>query len=254
MNPVGRLVLIGLAGVMLSATSAPAGERFWILLERFEHVGENCPDGVGCTLRREFTSRLLQSANSAGLYRLFGILTPHAPSVVAPSGNPLAPRICDAGQDAITVGFDPLDLPESVKTESLRGVRAVYTDLRQLAAPPGFSAGFGEDLHTKFVERLESGGIKVLDKNAITQVPGQPRLNLYFSFTDPEGICEYEYSVFASLTQEVLLARNMRIKITAGVWSFSTSSTARDHSGNERDAILRVADAFVRDHRSVNPK
>lgn len=126
--------------------------------------------------------------------------------------------------------------------------------MRPLAAPPGFAAGFGEGLHKQFVERLERGGVKVLDENAISQVPGQPRLNIYFSFSDPDGVCDYEYSVFASLTQEVLLARNMRIKVTAGVWSFSTSSTAKDHSGNERDAILRVADAFVRDHRSVNPR
>lgn len=254
MTTIARFLSICLTGLLLSATSALAGERFWILWERFEHVGDNCPDGVGCTLRREFSSRLLQSANSAGLYRLFGILSPHAPSVVAPSSNPLAPKVCDAGQDAITVGFDPLDLPESIKTESLRGIRAVFTDLRPLAAPPGFAAGFGEDLHKQFVARLERGGVKVLDENAISQVPGQPRLNIYFSFTDPDGVCDYEYSVFASLTQEVLLARNMRIKITAGVWSFSTSSTAKDHAGNERDAILRVADAFVRDHRSVNPR
>jgi hypothetical protein len=52
----------------------------------------------------------------------------------------------------------------------------------------------------------------------------------------------------------VLLSRDLRIKVSAGVWSFSTSSTAANHSGTERDAILQVAQALVRDHQQVNPR
>lgn len=259
MIAAARLVLAGVIracafGALCLPATGQADERFWILWERFEQVGENCPNGSGCTLRREFSSRLLPSGNVQGLYRLFGVLSPHEPTSISPSPHPLAPQICDKGQEALAVGFDPLDLPQSVKIESLRGIDAIYTDLRALAAPPGATDGFGKDVHRTFVEKLENAGIRVVDENMITQVEGQPKLNLYFSFTDPDGVCDYEYSVFASLTQEVLLARKMRIKITAGVWSYSTSSTAKDHVGNERDAILRIADAFIRDHRSVNPR
>ena len=155
-------------------------------------------------------------------------------------------------QADLTLGFDPLALPKSVKGEVLRGINALHLDLTTLKSPPGFSNGFGPQLHQKFVERLAAAGIRVVPKDQLPSLPGQPTLNLYFSFSDPDDLCDYQYSVFASLSQEVLLARDVRIKVAAGVWSFSTGSSAADHQGTEADAILRVADQFVRDHRAVN--
>lgn len=250
----GRLFGPPLVAALGLAQPGQAEERFWVLWERYHHVGSNCPDGAGCRLKRSFSSRQLHSARPASLYRLFGVLDPHAPATIAPSRNPDAPRICDAEDTAITLGFDPLALPKSIKIEALRGVEAVFVDLRSLRAPPGFPDSFGADLHGRFVTRLEQGGMRVVDEEALANLPGQPRLNLYFSFTDPQGACDYTYSVFSSLTQEVLLARDLRIKISAGVWSYSTGSTAKDHRGNEPDAILRVAEALLRDHRAVNPR
>lgn len=251
-----RVLPFALAACLVSLTVptvAKADDRFWILWERFQHVGNNCPDSVECFQRREFTTRLLESAKPASLYRLFGVMDPHNVTAVAPSQDPDAPKVCNANEAPIGIGFDPFKLPQSIKVEALRGISSVFLDLRSLRAPPGFSSGFGPDLHQKFVQYLEGAGIQVVDEEALAHVPGQPRLNVYFSFTDPDSTCDYEYSVFSSLSQEVLLVRDLRIKISAGVWSYSTGSTAKGHIGNEADAIMRVADALIRDHRQVNP-
>lgn len=234
--------------------SAVAEDRFWILWEKFRYVGENCPHGTDCILKRDFASRPLRPDYSADLYRMFGVMDPRGQSAPRQDSHPEAPEICAADQDQIAVGFDPLQIPQSLKIEALRGIKTIHMDLRNLSAPPHYSDSFGQDIHTEFSRRLTAAGIRVVDKEVITTVPGQPSLSIFFSMRDAVGDCDYEFSVFASLSQEVLLARDIRIKVTAGVWAHSTGSNDSLHMGDERDAILRVADAFILDHRTVNPK
>lgn len=231
-----------------------AEDRFWILWEKYRYVGADCPDGASCLVKREFSSRPLNAEDPASFYRMFGVMDPRGLAQPKTMEHPDAPEVCTNQSSELTVGFDPLAVPQSLKVEALRGIDTLHVDLRRLKAAPGHSSDFGEKLHIRFVDRLRRAGIKVVDAESITTVPGQPKLSIFFSFRDPEGNCRYEYSVFASLTQDVMLARDIRIKINAGVWSFSTGSTAKDHEGDERDAILSVADAFIRDHRQVNPR
>lgn len=231
-----------------------AEDRFWILWERFRHVGQDCPNGAGCIVKREFASRPLTPEYPANIYRMFGVMDPGIGALPDQASHPDAPAVCSPQQTQLAVGFDPLELPQSLKIEALRGIKAIHVDLNNLKSPPGFSSSFGPDLHREFVAILAKAGINVVDKDTLANVPGQPALSLFFSMRDPDGSCLYEYSVFASLSQDVMLARDIRIKITAGVWSFSTGSTAKDHRGDERSAILRVAEAFIRDHRQVNPR
>lgn len=242
------LLLLGLTA------PAQAEDRFWILWERYRYSGENCPNGQNCVLKRDFASRPLQPQYPETIYRMFGAAGPRGFAHEPPSLHPEAPQVCDPKQAQLAVGFDPIQLPQSLKIEALRGVDQLHVDLRNLKAPPGFSDSFGTSLHRRFVATLERAGIEVLTEEEVTTVPGHPKLSIFFSFTDPDGHCDYTYSVFASLSQEVLLVRDLRIKITAGVWAYSTGSTAMDHHGTEEDAILRVAEAFIRDQRQVNPR
>ncbi len=246
--------LTGVIGVMAFANigSAQTQDRFWILWERVKHVGQHCPGGAQCAEQHTYSSRPLETNNSGFIYRLFGLSSALHKGGELPLDHPDAPLICRHNQAELTQGFDPETLPKSEKIEVLRGVSALHMDLSNLKAPPGFSDTFGAGVHAQFVSLLQEAGIRIVDADALALVPGQPVLNLYFSFSDPEDLCDYQYSVFASLSQEVLLARDLRIKVSAGVWSYSTGSTALDHVGNEADAILRVAEAFVRDHRQVN--
>ncbi|TCL01138.1 hypothetical protein BXY66_2447 [Shimia isoporae] len=227
-------------------------DRFWIIWERIKYIGQHCPNGAACLVDKTYASRPLDTDNTAFIYRLFGVSEGRNHASHLLGEHPNAPQICPDNQVPLALGFEPEALPRSEKVEALRGVQALHVDLNGLKAPPGFGDNFGQVLHAKFVKRLEAGGVRVVDKDTLSRLPGQPVLNLYFSFTNSNGDCDYAYSVFAALNQDVLLARDLRIKIPAGVWSFSTGSAARDHSGNEEDAILRVASAFLRDHRKVN--
>lgn len=244
----------GLIGIMAFATvgSAQTQDRFWILWERVKQVGLHCPGGVQCTQQHTYSSRPLETNNSGFIYRLFGLNGALQGGRELPLDHPDAPLICRRNQAELTLGFDPDALPKSEKIEVLRGVTTLHVDLTSLKAPPGFSDTFGTVLHAQFVTLLQEADIRIVDEDALALVPGQPVLNLYFSFSNPDDLCDYQYSVFASLSQDVLLARDLRIKVSAGVWSYSTGSSALNHVGNEADAILRVAEAFVRDHRQVN--
>jgi len=227
-------------------------DRFWLLWEKVSFVGNHCPGGPLCQEKRQYVSRPLDTKNTGFIYRLFGLRAGGQRGAAWPQDHPDAPVICQRNQAALNLGFDPSALPRSEKTEVLRGLDKLHLDLRSLKAPPGFPEDFGARLHDEFVARLRVAGIQVVSKDALHLLAGQPTLNLYFSFTDPDGQCRYSYSVFASLSQEVLLTRDLRIKVVAGVWSFSIGSSAKDHSGDEHQAILRVADAFIRDHQHVN--
>lgn len=237
----------------LLAPVAQAEDRFWLLWERYHQVGPDCPNGAGCLTKREFSSRPLSSENSADIYRMFGVMDPRSFGETFRSSDPAAPAVCDDQSTELALGFDPLAVPQSLKIEALRGISTIHVDLTRLKPAPGHSTDFGPRVHRAFVAKLTAAGLRVVDADTIKTIPGQPTLNIFFSFNDPQGQCHYEYSVFASLTQDVMLARDIRIKINAGVWAYSTGSKDQTHSGDERAAILRVADALIRDHRQVNP-
>lgn len=242
-----------LVPALLAGTVAHAQEdRFWILWEKVRYIGRHCPDGASCLVERAYASRPLKTENTGFIYRLFGATDGNSLNAFRAGEHPDAPRVCAKNQADISLGFEPEALPRSEKVEVLRGIEAVHVDLTDLKSPPGYDDAFGKTLHGEFVHALSVSGVRVVDKDEVARIPGQPVLNLFFSFSGPDSDCEYEYSVFASLTQNVLLSRDLRIKIPAGVWSFSTGSTARDHTGSEEDAIMRVAEAFVRDHSRVN--
>lgn len=238
----------------LTPTLVSANDRFWILWERYHQVGPDCPNGANCLTKREFSSRPLPREQSANIYRLFGVMDPRGFNGASDQPDPNAPQVCDANDANLKIGFDPLAVPQSLKVEALRGVKALHVDLTRLKAAPGHAQDFGAKVHRAFVAKLAAAGLRVVDEESIRTIPGQPTLNIFFSFNDPDGHCDYEYSVFASLSQDVMLARDIRIKIHTGVWAFSTGSSDTNHRGDERAAILKVADALIRDHRQVNPR
>jgi len=235
-----------------SPVGSEGSDRFWILWEKQEMVGANCPDGQQCILKRNYASRLVDGINLQKMYRLFGLMDGAALATGRLAEHPQAPRICQHNDPEVQLGFNPERLPMVEKIEVLRGLTGVNFDLRNLTPPPGHSSDFGRKLHTQFVAKLEDAGIKVLTKQEVAHTPGQPVLNIYFSHNDLNGACDYEYNVFASLSQTVLLTRDLRVKISAGVWSYSMGSTSDKHRGSEADIILGVADSFITDYRLVN--
>lgn len=237
-----------------SAVEAQSGDRFWILWEKFQYAGEGCPNGPNCLVRRNFTSRLFPDVELSSIYRLFGLMDGSALAEGRLSEHPDAPRICQHNDAEVVLGFDPEALPKSEKIEALRGLKGVSFNLTKLKAPPGARNDFGPSLQKAFEARFRAAGLKILTPEQAKRTPGQPELAVFFAYTDPDGHCEYTYSVFASLSQTVLLTRDLRIKISAGVWAYSTKPPAGDAHGSEYDSILKIADALVKDYLSVNPK
>ncbi|RMD48133.1 MAG: hypothetical protein D6832_04540, partial [Alphaproteobacteria bacterium] len=60
------------------------------------------------------------------------------------------------------------------------------------------------------------------------------------------------YSVFASLTQTVLLTRDVRTKLEVGTWAASDGPSDEYPDATEADAILRVIDRFIADWKKAN--
>ncbi|MCT8159330.1 hypothetical protein [Pseudoruegeria sp. SHC-113] len=245
---VGLVMLLGGGGA--SAQPLEPQERFWILWEHIEHSGQNCPDGASCETRRSYTSRLFEPLDKRGVYRLFGLLDLHAARRGQSAEHPEAPRICQHTDSEVLLGFDPERLRLSEKIDALAGLPGVHVNLRGLKAPEGFEGDFGGGLQAAFESRFKAAGIRLLTEEEMEQTPGQPKLNVYFSRTNPDTGCWY--SVFASLSQTVLLTRDIRIKLVAGTWAMSAGYSADTPDATEYGSILRVADAFVRDYLKAN--
>ena len=148
------------------------------------------------------------------------------------------------------LGFNPHALPLTAKSEALRNLPGVYFNLRNLKAPATYDGPFGEVLQREVTKKLRHAGIRVLSKAEHQLVPGQPQLNIYFSNTNPTTGCRF--SIYASLTQTVLLSRNHIVKFKAGTWGTSGGFTLDAPHRREFDAILHVVDIFIRDYWKAN--
>lgn len=217
-------------GVLMAAVLLPfplsADDRFWILWEKRSFVGIGCPTGSECRQIRNFTSRMFQPRNLDSIYRLFGQLDGRALADGRLAVELDAPRICQHNASEVQLGFNPETHPISDKLDALKDLKGIGLDIRAIKPPPGYSDTFGAELQSEFEQVLARAGLPVVTPELAQSLPGQPVLNIYFSFQDANGDCDYRYSVFASLSQTALLTRNLTTKLSVGVWSFSTGSGA----------------------------
>lgn len=84
------------------------------------------------------------------------------------------------------------------------------------------------------------------------QTPGKPQLNIYFSNANAKTGCTY--SLFASLSQTMLLTRNHTVKLKVGTWGSTGGPSADFPHGNEYDAVMRVVDKLLADYKRANSK
>lgn len=223
-------------------------QRYWLLQEDVQQVGQSCPEGSGCTPHLSYVVRGFPHGSQDLLAPLLDLLGPPV------EGKADVPVFCAAGDSAARLGFDPESIPAAHKLAALRGITAVGLDLRKTKAPPGASADFGEILQSEFSARLETAGLRVVTPDEATQLPGGPTLNVYFSVNEGKGDCAYRYSIFASLSQTALLTRDLQTKLLVGVWSLSAETPEEDANGTEMASLLGVADAFVADFQEANSR
>lgn len=233
-------------------SAAEVKDLFWVLWEKREMIGDDCPNSVSCVYRRSFQSRLLAQHRARPLVKLFA---ENEDLKWSSGGKALSPpRICqDTEPHGATLGNPELQLLSN-KLDAMRGLVGVGMNLRNLRPPPGHRSDFGDRLQAVFEEKFRNVGLIVVSPDEAARLPGQPKLNLFLSFTAPDSTCEYTYSVFASLSQTALLSRDLRTKLSVSVWSVSTKPSSDFPNANEFDAVVRVADAFVADYREANAK
>lgn len=255
MRRLSTAILTSVALTFTPATSIAQGipkveDRFWILWEKEGFNGTGCPEGAACVFRRDFRATLLSDKVTPQLQKLFQKEEAvHESGRLGPATD--APRVCQQHGAAAFLEDDPELQLLSDKLDALRGLVGVGLDLRKLRPPPGESSVFGQRLHEAFARRFRDAGLIVVSPEESARLPGQPKFNLFFSFTDDDSTCEYTFSVFASLSQTALLSRDLRTKLSVGVWSFSTKPK-HGEALTEYDAILRAADAFIEDFKEAN--
>lgn len=235
---------------VFAQTAAEPTDRLWIMWEHFAEAS-GCGNDQQCPPHRFYTTRLLGLPTTERLQKTFGMLDRLALIRGLPPENPNAPRICQHQDPEVLAGFQPEKLPVSEKIDALRGLEGVEINLRTLQAPVGYSGDFGGYLQAEVERRFRQAGIRILNEDERMRTPGRPKLNVYFSNTDPVSGCHY--SVFASLSQTVLLTRNLQTKLEAGTWASSDGPSDDNPNGTESDAILRVLGKFIDDFHKANP-
>ena len=234
--------------LMLPELARADDPRFWLLQLNTEQVGQSCPEGVGCASHSSYVVRSFPRGSENMVLPLIDLLDP-----ASETGTDV-PVFCAAGDATARLGFDPESVPPAHKLAALKGLTAVGLDLRKTAIPPGANSDFGEALHNAFAAKLMAAGLKVTTPEKSKDLPGQPALNIYFSFSEGNGDCIYRYSIFASLSQTALLTRDLQTKVVVGVWSLSAKTPKQDASGTEMTNLLGVADALVADFQQANSR
>lgn len=251
----GQVVSVALTVAIIATASAAQEDdgqhdRLWIMWEHFATDG-TCENPGECPPQRYYTTRLVGFPNTDRLQRTFGMLDRLALIRGMPPEHPQAPRICQHRDPEVLAGFQPEKMPMSEKIDALRGLEGVEIDLRSLKAPVGYSGDFGGYLQAEVERRFRQAGIRILTEDERMLTPGRPKLNVYFSNTDPVSGCHY--SVFASLSQTVLLTRNLDTKLEVGTWATSGGPSEDYPNGTESDAILRALGQFIEDFHKANP-
>lgn len=222
--------------------------RYWLLQQNSEQIGQSCPEGVGCSTHSSYVVRSFPHGSESLVQPLIALLDP------AGQAGADVPVFCAAGDSAARLGFDPESVPPAHKLAALKGLTAIGLDLRKTKPPPGAVADFGDILHNAFAEKLQAAGLLVVTPEVAKTLPGQPSFNVYFSFTEGYGDCNYRYSIFASLSQTALLTRDLQTKVVVGVWSISVKTPSQDASGTEMANLIGVAEALVVDFQQANSR
>lgn len=236
----------------LAQSESPQLEnRIWFTWERKYVNPQVCAERGHCDPISEYLTRLVETPTSDKAYQMIGSIDRMLQSQNTPVEHPEAPRICQATNPDAVLGFDPETWEMSEKLEPLRGLQGVHFDMTKLKSPMGYAGEFGPDVHNHMVTKFVDAGIPYLTKDEMDLTPGKPHLNIFFSNTNPDNGCTF--SVFASLSQTMLLTRNHTIKVKSGTWGSGGGYDADFPDRSEYDAIFLVVDKFIENWQEANP-
>lgn len=235
---------------VLALESGEVDTRFWILKEETTTGTDNCRAGE-CPSFQDFTTRLFNPRDRTQLDRIMALLDFQNAANGLPLEHPEAPEFCAAqlpGPNEVI--WNPEWLEMSHKLESLRGLEGIHVDVSGLKAPVGFKGEFGALLQEAVETKFRAAGIRIVDKEEVMRIPGQPKLAVYFSATNPDSGCWW--SVFATMTQTAVLTRNIHVKLNVGSWAFMKGYDVDSPDATEFAAINEVFDQFVADFKAAH--
>lgn len=234
----------------IPAASQTDISRIWLTWEHIRPNKELCQKKNLCRPISHFVTRLFEEPSLQRARAIVGSLDALAAkrAIKVPASE--TPRFCQNVNAMKVLGFDSEAWPLSKKLDALRGIKGIHFDLRTLKPPVGYVGEFGAGVQTIVEQKFHKAGLRVLSKAEMEKTSGQPRLNIYFSNTNPQTGCHFR--VFARFSQTVLLSRNHTVKLRAGTWGMSGGFSKEFPNRSEFDAILVVVDQLLADYRRAN--
>ncbi|MCP5075811.1 MAG: hypothetical protein GY947_21285 [Rhodobacteraceae bacterium] len=249
-----RKLLTALLAVLCATTSATFGQseanRIWFTWEHSARNQELCRKKNLCRPVSSYITRLVEQPQTERARAMVGAIDSLAKKRGQPVEHPDTPLVCQNVNTASVLGFNPESWELSDKKAALQNLPGVHFSVRGLKAPANYEGPFGDQVQELMERKFRSAGIRVLTEDQMEHAPGQPKLDIYFSNTNPETGCWF--SIFASMSQTMLLTRNHTVKLRAGTWGTSGGYSADDPNRNELDAIMDVVDKFIADYWAAN--
>lgn len=222
----------------------------WMVWEQRKVDRNLCETKNLCSPQRKYITRLVEQPTEQKAREMLGAIAQLAKLRGQPVEHPEAPHICRHTEAGKILGFDPELWDMSDKLAALKNLDGVYFSVHTMKGPKTYKGQFGLDIQKDMEARFAEAGLLVLSEEQMEQTAGKPHLNIYFSNTNPKTGCTY--SVFASLTQTMLLTRNHTTKLKVGTWGFSGGPSNDHPNGTEYDAVMRVVDKFLDDYKRAN--
>ncbi len=222
----------------------------WMIWEQRAVNPQLCSAKNLCKPQKKFITRLIEEPTNEKAQQMLGAIDQLAKLRGTPVEHPESPRMCQQTEAGKILGFNPEAWELSDKLAALRNLPGVYFSVQNLKGPSHYSSSFGADLQKTMFKRFKEAGLHILTEEQMEQTPGKPQLNIYFSNANAKTGCTY--SLFASLTQTMLLTRNHTTKLKVGTWGASGGPSADFPAGNEYDAVIRVVDKLLADYKRAN--
>ena len=137
-------------------------------------------------------------------------------------------------------------------SEALKDLPGIYVFTDYLAEPVHLKDKFNGAIHDEIEARLKAGGIRVITKEELPNVPGQPRMEVYFSKANVETGCSF--AVWISVRQTMLLGRDQEILLLSGTWGSGGAHLREYSDAPEFNTIMNHVDRFVADYKKANSK
>jgi hypothetical protein len=249
-NFIATIVLLLLA-IPSAVNAQNKSKNFtWMVWEQRGSNAQLCQTKDLCTPQRKFITRLIEEPTEQKAREMLGAIDQLARLRGQPVEHPETPKICRQIDTSKILGFNPEVWDLSDKMAALKNLPGIYFSVTNIKGPSGYSGDFGLNLQNAIESRFHKAGLPVISEEQMEQTLGKPQLNIYFSNAKPDTGCTY--SVFASLSQTMLLTRNHTTKLKVGTWGHSGGPSNDHPDSDEFDAIIRVVDKLLDDYKRAN--